>query len=200
MGAMSGANPLPKAGEVFFDARGEDRALRISWHPDAQVMVISIWNRGVCSGTFRLSAADVPLFMESLSQGLPSTEPRGRRHADPPNRQQGHADAQDGHGPTTQALDALKSLSGQPPAPQPMHQTGAHYPHPQRHQPQQHPQQPPPPPQQAPPPPPQHGPPPRPAPPPPPPMPPQPPPSQGWQHGFPATGEYERRNQHPGNG
>ncbi|PKK14733.1 MAG: hypothetical protein BUE48_008865 [Thermomonospora sp. CIF 1] len=81
MGAMSGANPLPRAGEVFFDARGEDRALRLSWHPDAQVMVISIWNGGVCSGTFRLSARDIPAFMESLSQGMPAPQPRGRRHA-----------------------------------------------------------------------------------------------------------------------
>lgn len=136
MSAMSGANPLPKVGDVFFDARGEDRALRLSWHPDAQVMVLSIWNRGVCSGTFRLPAGDVPAFVEALSQGLPPVEPRGRRHA---------AADDAGPGPTTQALDALKSLSAtaapssppppQPrPRPQPQPQPQAHPQHPQRPQ------------------------------------------------------------------
>jgi hypothetical protein len=83
MGAMAGATPLPRVGEVFFDDRGEDRALRLSWHPDADVMVLSIWNGGVCTGTFRLAARDVPVLMETLSQGVPVPQPRGRRHAAP---------------------------------------------------------------------------------------------------------------------
>ncbi len=127
MNAMSGANPLPRDGEVFFDDRGKDRALRLSWHSDAQVMVISIWNGGVCSGTFRLSARDVPAFMESLSQAMPSSPPRGRRHAAPDGRAEAPAGGRhappgpddDGPGPTTQALDALKSLSSPAPAPPP---------------------------------------------------------------------------------
>jgi hypothetical protein len=83
MGAMAGATPLPRVGEVFFDDRGEDRVLRLSWHPDAEVMVLSIWNGGSCTGTFRLAARDVPAIMETLSQGLPEPQPRGRRHAAP---------------------------------------------------------------------------------------------------------------------
>ncbi|MCW2885106.1 MAG: hypothetical protein JWL58_1968 [Streptosporangiaceae bacterium] len=83
MGAMAGATPLPRVGEVFFDDRGEDRALRLSWHPDAEVMVVSIWNSGACTGTFRLAAKDVPVLMETLSQGVPVPQPRGRRHAAP---------------------------------------------------------------------------------------------------------------------
>lgn len=126
MNAMSGATPLPRDGEVFFDDRGKDRALRLSWHPDAQVMVISIWNGGVCSGTFRLPARDVPVFMESLAQAMPSSPPRGRRHAAPEGRADAPAGSRptppgpdDGPGPTTQALDALKSLSSPAPAPPP---------------------------------------------------------------------------------
>ncbi|MEO5877487.1 MAG: hypothetical protein ABIS86_20150 [Streptosporangiaceae bacterium] len=80
---MSGATPLPRTGEVFFDARGDDRALRLSWHPDAGVMVISVWNRGTCTATFRLPAGDVPGFVEAMSVGLPQV-PRGRRHAGQP--------------------------------------------------------------------------------------------------------------------
>jgi hypothetical protein len=81
MGGMAGATPLPRVGEVFFDDRGEDRVLRLSWHPDAEVMVLSIWNGGACTGTFRLAARDVPVLMETLSQGVPVPQPRGRRHA-----------------------------------------------------------------------------------------------------------------------
>jgi hypothetical protein len=86
MVVMSGATPLPRTGEVFFDARGDERALRLSWHPDAAVMVISVWNRGTCTATFRLPAQDVPGFIEAMSNGLPqvSQVPRGRRHAAPP--------------------------------------------------------------------------------------------------------------------
>ncbi|MBC6462703.1 hypothetical protein [Actinomadura sp. HBU206391] len=80
---MSGATPLPRVGEVFFDARGEDRALRLSWHPEPGVMVFSFWNRGVCTSTFRLPAAEVPALLETLAQGVPAPEPRGRRHAGP---------------------------------------------------------------------------------------------------------------------
>ncbi|GAA2103804.1 hypothetical protein [Actinomadura alba] len=78
---MSGATPLPRVGEVFFDARGEDRALRLSWHPEPGVMVFSFWNRGVCTSTFRLPAAEVPALLETLAEGVPAPEPRGRRHA-----------------------------------------------------------------------------------------------------------------------
>jgi len=148
MNAMSGATPLPRDGEVFFDDRGKDRALRLSWHPDAQVMVISIWNGGVCSGTFRLPARDVPAFMESLSQAVPSSPPRGRRHAAPDGRAEAPAGSRpaplpgpddDGPGPTTQALDALKSLSSPAPAPPP---APPQRPQPPRHRPPARPQPP----------------------------------------------------------
>jgi hypothetical protein len=82
MVVMSGVTPLPRTGEVFFDARGEERALRLSWHPDSGVMVISLWNRGTCTATFRLPTEDVPSFIEAMSASLPQV-PRGRRHAAP---------------------------------------------------------------------------------------------------------------------
>ncbi|WP_460367534.1 hypothetical protein [Actinocorallia lasiicapitis] len=79
---MSSATPLPRTGEVFFDARGDQRAMRLSWHPDADVMVLSLWNQGTCTATFRLAAAEIAGFIEALAQGLPQ-QPRGRRHAVP---------------------------------------------------------------------------------------------------------------------
>lgn len=86
-GAMSGASPLPRAGEVFFDARGEDRALRLSRHQGAGVVVISCWRSGVCTGTFRLTDADLPAFLAALTGfGAAGPEPAERRtaHRPPP--------------------------------------------------------------------------------------------------------------------
>jgi hypothetical protein len=82
MVVMSGVTPLPRTGEVFFDARGDERALRLSWHPDSGVMVLSIWNRGTCTATFRLPAEEVAGFIEAMSMSLPQV-PKGRRHAAP---------------------------------------------------------------------------------------------------------------------
>ena len=34
---MATARPLPATGEIFLDARGAERALRVSWHYDADL-------------------------------------------------------------------------------------------------------------------------------------------------------------------
>jgi hypothetical protein len=68
---MPGATPLPKQGDVFFDHRRPDRSLRISRHPDAGVIVLSIWNGGVCQATFQLPGERVASFVESLLSGPP---------------------------------------------------------------------------------------------------------------------------------
>ena len=79
MGTMpeSDPSPLPHAGEVFFDIRGNSRSMRVSWYADSPVAVLSIWQGGVCTGTFRLAAGDLPRLVEVLRLG-----PGGRRPAD----------------------------------------------------------------------------------------------------------------------
>jgi hypothetical protein len=72
---MSAATPLPRQGDVFFDSRGADRALRLSRHPDAGVVVLSIWNGGVCQGTFRLPSDQIAAFAEALLSAAPETRP-----------------------------------------------------------------------------------------------------------------------------
>ena len=62
--------PLPATGEVFLDARGPERALRVSWHAEADVIVLSLWQGGTCTGSFRLPAEDVPDLIEALRAGL----------------------------------------------------------------------------------------------------------------------------------
>lgn len=70
MGRMQIATHLPAAGDVFLDARGGERALRVSWHTEAGLVVLSLWRDGVCAGTFRLSVAEVPDLIEILRAGL----------------------------------------------------------------------------------------------------------------------------------
>ncbi len=61
---------LPAAGEVFLDARGSDRALRVSWHGESDLVVLSLWHGGTCVGSFRLPADEVPDLIAALREGL----------------------------------------------------------------------------------------------------------------------------------
>ena len=67
---MHTASPLPSTGEVFADARGGDRELRVSWHAEAGVVVLSLWRAGTCSGTFRLPVDAVPDLVDVLRTGV----------------------------------------------------------------------------------------------------------------------------------
>jgi len=74
---VSDAAPLPRLGEVFFDVRGNSRSMRLSWYADTGVAVFSIWQAGMCTGTFRLPIADLSRMIEILERG-PSPQGRGR--------------------------------------------------------------------------------------------------------------------------
>ena len=56
---------------VFLDARGDDRALRMSWHAEAGLVVLSMWRENVCVGSFRLDVEDVPEMITFLCASLP---------------------------------------------------------------------------------------------------------------------------------
>jgi hypothetical protein len=70
MSDMRSATPLPASGEAFLDARGDGRALRVTWHPEADVVVLSLWRERTCAGTFRLAAEDIPTLVELLRASL----------------------------------------------------------------------------------------------------------------------------------
>lgn len=64
---------------IFVDARGEGRALRVTWHlegprgsdPDGEgLVVLSLWRDNLCAGSFRLTAGEVPALVETLTRGL----------------------------------------------------------------------------------------------------------------------------------
>ena len=61
---------MPRQGAVYLDPRGEDRSLRVSWHHEAQLVVLSLWRDNVCAGTFRLAADEVPDLIRVLRAGL----------------------------------------------------------------------------------------------------------------------------------
>ena len=67
---MNPVTPLPAAGEVFLDARGSGRALRVTWHGEVDVVVLSLWHGGTCTGSFRLPVEDVPDLVDALRGGL----------------------------------------------------------------------------------------------------------------------------------
>ena len=63
-------NRVQRTGAVFLDRRGEDRSLRVTWHQEQLLVVLSLWRDNVCAGTFRLAADEVPDLIALLRKGL----------------------------------------------------------------------------------------------------------------------------------
>jgi hypothetical protein len=91
-------------GEVFLDARGQGRALRLTWHHEADVVVLSLWRDRFCAGTFRLSKADVNEFVDALVDGL---------------RDESQVDADDPNSPAHVARTGAIAVSAPPIAAEP---------------------------------------------------------------------------------
>jgi hypothetical protein len=67
---MPAARALPATGSVFIDSRGGGRALRVSWHHESGLVVLSLWRENVCAGSFRLGVEEVPDLIALLRSGL----------------------------------------------------------------------------------------------------------------------------------
>lgn len=66
---MGEVRPIPTLGGVFRDVRGQGRTLRVSWHTEAGLVVLSLWDGLRCTGTVRVASADVPALLEALAAG-----------------------------------------------------------------------------------------------------------------------------------
>src|ERR1022692_2368803 len=123
--SMSDAAPLPRLGEVFFDVRSPSRSLRISWYADTGVAVLSIWQGGTCTGSFRLPMGDLPRMIETLQrgpdgQGIPAgdypPQPAGARPPHAPEaqypREPGHDPREPGHAGAAASYDAYQAAPG----------------------------------------------------------------------------------------
>lgn len=67
---MEPVSPLPMQGAVFFDPRDEGRFLRLSFHDDLGVFVLSLWRDDTCLGTFRLAVDEAPRLIHSMVGAL----------------------------------------------------------------------------------------------------------------------------------
>jgi hypothetical protein len=68
---MSSRRARATAGAVLGDARGDGRALRVTWHDEAGVVVLSVWRDNVCTATARLAPDQAVDLIEALAAGLP---------------------------------------------------------------------------------------------------------------------------------
>ena len=78
---MASIQALPASGEVFLDARDEGRAMRLSWHHDGDLAVLSIWRAGTCVASFQLSRDEIPALVETLVRGLAADQPHWSNQA-----------------------------------------------------------------------------------------------------------------------
>jgi hypothetical protein len=54
--------------DIFLDERGT--GLRVTWHPERDLVVLSVWQGDSCVGTFRMLVQDVPRLSSLLAAAL----------------------------------------------------------------------------------------------------------------------------------
>jgi hypothetical protein len=69
--------PLPSTGSVFIDPRDNRRSMRLSWHAEAGVFVVSLWRDDACVASFPLAAAEAARFVHTMVGALAGELPVG---------------------------------------------------------------------------------------------------------------------------
>lgn len=62
--------PFPPRGRWAWDARGSERAVRVTAHPPEGMVNLSVWRDDTCVGTVRLRPDEVAGLVEGLTEGL----------------------------------------------------------------------------------------------------------------------------------
>jgi hypothetical protein len=65
---VENASALSARRDMFLDERGA--GLRVTWHPERDLVVLSVWQDDRCVGTFRMSVQDVPRLSGLLAAAL----------------------------------------------------------------------------------------------------------------------------------
>jgi hypothetical protein len=65
---VENASALSTRRDMFLDERGA--GLRVTWHPERDLVVLSVWQGDSCVGTFRMSVQDVPRLSGLLAAAL----------------------------------------------------------------------------------------------------------------------------------
>jgi hypothetical protein len=61
---------LPAHGTVFFDHRDGDRSMRLSWHPEFGLFVVSMWRGESCLGSFQMVPEEAARFVHVVTRAL----------------------------------------------------------------------------------------------------------------------------------
>ena len=76
---MSAVVHLPHGAATFADPRGDARSLRVRWHHEDDLVVLSLWRGSECTATFRLDVDQVPDLIATLRAGLDASYDVQRR-------------------------------------------------------------------------------------------------------------------------
>jgi len=60
--------PMPAVGDLFTDVRDGGRTMRVSYHDDQGVVVVSLWAGTVCRGSFRMAARELSKLISTLTE------------------------------------------------------------------------------------------------------------------------------------
>ena len=77
--AMVGVAPLPVNGTVILDTRDAGRTLRVSWHPELEVFVVSLWRDDHCVGTIHMAPDDAAQIVHALVDVMARDRSTGSR-------------------------------------------------------------------------------------------------------------------------
>jgi hypothetical protein len=67
-GPVENSGALSARRDMFLDERGA--GLRVTWHPERDLVVLSVWQGDRCVGTFRMLVQDVPRLSGLLAAAL----------------------------------------------------------------------------------------------------------------------------------
>jgi hypothetical protein len=67
---MGEVHAMPGRSESFDDMRAEGRTMRVTHHPERDVVVVSLWWGPVCRASFRLAPADLERLRDLLREAV----------------------------------------------------------------------------------------------------------------------------------
>lgn len=79
---MGTVHELATLRDWFVDDRGDGRRLQATWHPEHQLVVLSIWHDDRCTASFRLPLADADRMITFLATSLGETARSATGQAD----------------------------------------------------------------------------------------------------------------------
>ncbi|HVM08858.1 MAG TPA: hypothetical protein VM345_10360 [Acidimicrobiales bacterium] len=76
---MAEPTEIPHRRELFVDETGA--GMRVTWHAEQELFVVSLWRDDVCVGAIRLDAGDTARLVAMLTRALASSVSGNRRTA-----------------------------------------------------------------------------------------------------------------------